>query len=239
MKHSGIIIVAAGLLWTLLSAGGCDRNKPPPPPPPAKEKAWTPEEIAADSEGYLLAQDKQIERHIVERNSRLEKLRQRRAEIAKRQEAMATNLDEIDNVGKRMAKAIEKSDDEDRLPIQMGGRSFSREKAAAIVKSCQTYVEDRKPLSSEYDSALAKLDQMDGLMKKELEDLGRLRERLALDTERVRLNKGMGELGDLQKTANELAQFSKQLGQMDENVLQAAAAAPKEPPKMDVETLLK
>jgi len=239
MKHSATIIVAAGLLWTLLSAGGCDKNKPPPPPPPAKEKAWTSEEIAADPEGYLLAQDKQVEKHIAERNSRLEKLRQRRAEIAKRQAAMATNLEEIDNVRKRMEAAIRKSEDEDRLPIQMGGRTFSAEKAAAIVKSCQTYVDDRKPLSSEYDSALGKLDQMEGLMKREIEDLGRLRERLALDTERVRLNKGMGELGDLQKTANELAQFSKQLGQMDENVLQAAAAAPKEPPKMDVETLLK
>lgn len=239
MKQVAIILLAGGLAIAGACAG-CRKSAPPPPPPkPVVEKNWTPEEIAADAEGYLVDQDRQVARHIDQRNSRLASLTARRADISKKSEALQENMQAIQNVNNRMGRALRQAEDEDRWPVQMGGRTFTRERAAAILKSCQTYLDDRKPLAAEYDAAVAKLDQMDTLMKKEIQDLGRLREQLAISLERVRLNKGLAEMGDLRKTQTELASFAKQLGQMDENVLDTAAAAQKEPPKMDVETLLK
>lgn len=228
------IVAAAGLT-------GCKKSAPPagPSAPAPAPRTWTPEEIAGDPEGYLMDQDRSIVRQIDERNVRLGKLAQRRDEIAARRKALVDNMRDIENVRKRMERALEVAQDEDRWPVQMGGRTFTREKAQAIIKSCQAYVEDRGPLAREYDSALDRLSQMEALMRQELGSLDRLRQRLALDIERVRLNRGMAELGEIRKTETELASFSRQLGQMDEDVLKAAAAADKPPPQMDVENLLK
>jgi len=76
-------------------------------------------------------------------------------------------------------------------------------------------------------------------MIRESQDLARLRERIALDIERIRLNQGIAELGELRKAETELASFSKMLGAMDENVLDTATvAAREEPVRIDVEKLL-
>lgn len=232
-----LVVVLIGMTFA-----GCQKKASPPAPPgttpPVKEKAWTPEEIAADPEGYLIDQDKQVARHISERNNRLVRLAERRKETGKKREALAENCTEIENVRNRLERAMRQAEDEDRWPVQMGGRAFTRDKAREIIASCRQYVDDRKPLSEQYDAAMAKLDQMDSLMRKQIQDLERLRERLALDLERVRLNKNMAELGELQKTQVELASFSTQLGAMDENILDTAAAAQKEMPKVDVEKML-
>jgi hypothetical protein len=80
----------------------------------------------------------------------------------------------------------------------------------------------------------------DGLTK-EIEDLGRLRERLSLDLERVRLNKGIEELDQLRQTESEIAAYAKVLRDQDtttEDVLQALGNMGT-PPPMTMDSLMK
>ncbi len=229
----------------LLIPGGCRREgdsssgtKTPRPISPPKN--WTSEEIAKDPEGYLLAQDQQVERQIQERNERLQRLSGRRTQIQEKQGRLAENLKDIQNVHDRLEAACRRADDEDRWPARMGGRTFNREKTKAILESCRQYTQDRQPLAQDYDRTLEKLAQLESQMRKQIQDLTRLRERIAIDVERIRLNQGIAELGDLRQAETELASFSKMLGTMDENVLDTAAIAGKEePPRVDVEALLK
>ena len=212
------------------------KPKPPPPPP----KVWTSEEIAQDPAGYLQSQDGQVELQIQERNTRLLELQQRRAQIQEKQGKLSQNVKDLQNVQNRLQIAIRKADDEDRWPLKMGGKEFDRDKAKAILQSCEQYIQDRRPLAEAYEQTLAKLANMEAQMRKDLQDLGRLRERIALDIERIRLNQGIAALGELRKAETELASFSKTLGTLDENAMDAAQVANKQlPATVDAESLLK
>jgi len=215
---------------------GCRPQTPPAPPGP---RTWTSEQIAADPVGYLEDQDRQVERQIEERRNRLEQVSQRRAQIDEKRQRLAQNMSEIRNVHDRLAAAVRRADDEDRWPARMGGRAFTREKARAILAGTEQYLQDREPLARAYEETLEKLARMESQMIRESQDLARLRERIALDIERIRLNQGIAELGELRKAETELASFSKMLGAMDENVLDTATvAAREEPVRIDVEKLL-
>ena len=221
-----------------LVLAGCNKKAPPPASPPAKEKNWTAEAIAADPEGYLVYQDSQIDRNITDRKTRLDRLTVRRQEIGRKRDAMAENLHDIQNVQNRMEQAIRKSEDEDRVPVQMGGRTFTREEAQEVVQRCKQYLDDRASLSEQYDLAITRLKQVESKTRNQVDALGRLKEQLGLDLDKVRLNKNLAELGDLHKTEVELAALGKQLGDMDEDILSAAAMAQKELPKVDAEKML-
>ncbi len=225
--------------WVVLLLPCCVGCKPQAPSAPPAPRSWTSDQIAADPVGYLEDQDRQVELQIQERRNRLEQVSLRRAQIAEKRQRLAENMSQIRNVHDRLAAAVRRADDEDRWPARMGGRSFTREKARAILTATEQYLQDREPLARAYDETLDKLARMESQMMRESQDLARLRERIALDIERIRLNQGIAELGELRKAETELASFSKMLGAMDENVLDTATvAAREEPVPIDVEKLL-
>lgn len=232
--------MAAGLLSAMTGCGG-DAPKPAPKPPPAPppEKVWSSEEIAKDPAGYLLDQDLKVEKQIEERSHRLQQIQERRAGVQGKRSQLAQNLKSIENVRDRLTKACQKADDEERWPARMGGQTFDKPKAEAILRSCETYLSDRKPLDQAYEQTLQRLGQLESQARKQTQDLQRLRERIALDVERIRLNQGLAELGDIRQAEQELASFSKMLGDMDQNVLNTTTARSDELAPVDVEQMLK
>lgn len=236
-------LLGLALVLVLPATLGCRQGDKPSsrkPTPPSPPKTWTSEEIAQDPVGYLQSQDGQVEQQIEERNTRLQELQSRRVQIQEKQGRLAEDIKAIQNVHDRLETAVRKADEEDRWPARMGGRAFDREKATAILQSCRQYIQDRQPLAQTYEETLAKLTQMESQMSKQVADLGRLRERISLDIERIRVNQGIAELGELRKAETELASFSKMLGTLDESAMDAeSVAARQEPPKVNVDDLLK
>jgi hypothetical protein len=233
-------LILACLLPVTLGCRQGDKPSSKKPTPPAPPKVWTSEEIAKDPAGYLQSQDGQVEQQIQERNTRLTELQVRRSQIQEKQGRLSENVKAIQNVHDRMEQGIKKADEEDRWPARIMGKAFDRDRAVAIQQSCKQYIQDRQPLAQTYEETLAKLTQMESQMSKQVADLGRLRERIALDIERIRVNQGIAELGELRKAETELASFSKMLGTLDENAMDAASVAAKqEPPKVNVDDLLK
>jgi chromosome segregation ATPase len=238
-------LTATVVLLALVVAPGCDEGghreaKRPKPAAPPPEKNWTPEEISKDPVGYLQDQDARAERQINERNQRLEQVKSRREQTTAKRDQLAANMAELQNVRDRLSRAMRRAEEEDRWPVMMGGRSFSREKATAVIASCEQYVQDRKQLAEAYEQTVGRLNNLESQMQKQIQDLRRLRERIGIDIERVRLNQGLAELGDLQRTETEVASFSKMLGTMDENILSSISAqATTEPARVDVESILK
>lgn len=242
MTVRSILMLMCGA--ALLLPIGCKQEatapKPAPVVPPPPEKTWSSEEISKDPVGYLQAQDRQVERQIQERGTRQQQLADRHCQIQDRQAKLIENLKEIKNVYNRLQTACRKADDEDRWPARMGGRTFDRAKAEAILKSAEQYIKDRQPLAEAYEQTLNRIADLEARTQKETQDLARLRERIALDIERIRLNQGIAELGELRRTETELASFSKMLGALDENAVDTAVvAATDAPPRVDVEKLLK
>jgi DNA repair exonuclease SbcCD ATPase subunit len=238
-------ISRAAMLMSIALAPGCGRSATPSADSgktgkPVPGRNWTPEEIGKDPVGYLQDQDRRAEKQIQERNDRLGQVRAHRAQVSRRGDELATNLAEIQNVHDRLQRALRRAEEEDRWPISMAGRSFTREKANAILASCEQYVQDRRQLADAYEQTARKLEGLEAQVTRQLQDLSRLRERIGLDIERVRLNQGLAELGELQRTETEVASFSKMLGTMDENLLSSMAAAPTtEPQRVDVDAMLK
>ncbi|HYC76085.1 MAG TPA: hypothetical protein VEI02_00525, partial [Planctomycetota bacterium] len=143
------------------------------------------------------------------------------------------------NVSKRMEVAIRRADDEDRWPLVMGQRTYDRARAEEIVQGCTRLVEQRKPFLQIYDDALARLDQASNAIKRELAELKNLREQVALDLERVRLTKTVGDLAQLQRTENEIAHYSRILTSAVEETATTLPKAGDVPAPVDAESLLK
>ncbi len=230
---------AAALMF---SAAGCGDSGPvSPKKTPASAKApkteWSPDEMAADPDGYLVWAKGRLEEQRKTRESRLAAIGERRKEVVAKREKFSENVDGCGNIAKRMRTAIRKADDEDR-PIAMGGRTFERPKADLIVAECERRIEERKPFLKVYDDALAKLDQAASAFRKELDDLKRLGEKIDLDLERVRLSQGVAEIAQLKKTEAEIAYYSKIVAAVAEeaNPLPAGSV---EPSPVDLDALLK
>ena len=239
------ILLAAALAATL---AGCQKPKKPggnaPPTqgatPIGPDREWSTDDIAADPEGYLKYAGSRIDAQVRDRRRRVESLQGRLNEVRQRQQALGDKVAADDNLGKRMQTAIRRADDEERWPVVVAGRNFDRSQAQAVVDEAARYADERRPLKKAYDDAVARLKAALAGLNKDVAELARLRERLELDTDRVRLSKGMKELEGLRQTATEIASFSKALS--DQAADDPAIVLPSEPKsasKVDLEGMLK
>jgi DNA repair exonuclease SbcCD ATPase subunit len=207
------------------------------------EKAigWTPEQIAQNPEGYLEYATETIKRQKKEREEQLASLSKRKVEIEQKATALETRVSDIQNVHDRLQTACRRADDEDRWPVKMGNRTFDKETSQAVLASAEKYVEDRKPLVSAYRDARQKLIGTEAVLRTDIEKLDQLGEKVALDLERVRLNKGMAELEELKQTEAALASFSGVVVDVSEDpsTLLSIPSSPPAKGQIDVEQLLK
>lgn len=178
--------------------------------------------MAKDPEGYLKWADQQIQGQVRQRDELLGKLEERRQQIKKRQVEVGAELKEFENFRERLATAVRRAEDEDRWPVIVGPNKFDRAKAKSLLEDLGRQIEQRTPLAKDYEAAIAKMDGRAVSLRGDLTALNQLREKIALDLERVKLNQGVAELEKLSRTADEIAHFSRILGQMGD-------AAGKEP----------
>lgn len=221
-----------GLVAALLVAG-CGRvlpqqpaKRPSPnkPPPPETAQAWTPERITRDPAGYLTFADGEIVRQIAERESRIGKIESSRKTVGEKADRLRQDIRDAANIQKRLQAAIARGDEDEAWPITFAGRKLERAKAVSIAEASQRFVQSRTPLSAEYEQALAKIDSAEQSLRSDISELGRLREKLALDMERVRLNQGIAEVAELRKSVDALSGFATSLADTTDNPLEDLAA---------------
>jgi hypothetical protein len=105
--------------------------------------------------------------------------------------------------------------------------------------SLAQFVADRTDLVSAYRDAMNRVDGTEATLKADIEKLSRMRERIGIDLERVKLNEGLAELGDLHRTETELASFARTLASMsDESMLGRLGTFDKATESVDAESLL-
>jgi hypothetical protein len=213
-----VVAIVGYLLMKAFAPGGELHNKgegrkPSPGPDPAVRE-WSQEEMTRDPEGYLKWADGQIQAQIRQRDELLGKLDGRRKQLKTRQVEVGAELTEFENFRERLATAVRRAEDEDRWPVQVGSNKFDRAKAKSLLEDITRQVEQRKPLAQDYEAALGKMDGRAASLRSDVAALDRLREKIALDLERVKLNQGVAELEKLSRTADEIAHFSKILGQL-------------------------
>lgn len=244
MTLAGASTVRAGLTAVVLVSFvfGCDRQGgcPHRKYEPVAQGNWTPERIAQDPEGFLVQADKDLVNQIQNRETTQVRLKTRKNELEPRYAVLSRKLADVENLNKRFAAAIQKADDEDQWPIKVAGKSFDKEKAKAVVESTRRYIDDHQALVATYREAQGKIDGMLVQLSQDLVNLKRVKEKVGIDLERVRLNKGIAELGDLKKTEAEIASVSKALTEISDDAvgrLQVPDAAATT--IVDVEDLLK
>lgn len=230
------VLAVVGYLVAKAFAPGGEMHKgegrnPSPAAPAARE--WSTDEMAKDPEGYLRWADGQIQSQIRERDGLLGKLDERRKQIKARQVEVGAELKEFENFKERLATAVRRAEDEDRWPVQVGPNKFDRAKAKALLEDLTRQVEQRTPLAKDYDAAITKMDARAGSLRGDVTALVQLREKIALDLERVKLNQGVAELEKLSRTADEIAHFSRILGQLGD----AAGKEPEDPKAGGLKTL--
>jgi prefoldin subunit 5 len=227
----------------VLAAGLCGCPKKPAPPPPPKhaaDKVWTPEEMAQDPEGYLRWADAKVQAQAAQCDTRLRTLQDRLDQVRSRQADLKQKMDDARNIHDRMEQALRRSEDEDRLPVRMGGRSFTTEEGRQIVAQSLQWIQDRQSLERAYDEAVAKLQSAAADLRAKIDAMGRLRERLALDIEKVGIDRSVAELERLSQTQAEIGGFSKALTSSEETIgLSNLPPADKEAAKVDIDSFLK
>jgi len=219
------------LLAVSLGAAGCGRlspqpkdNEPAAAKAPTAATAWTPERITQDPGGYLTYADAEIVRQIGEREARIGKIEGSRRVIGERADKLRQDLRDAANIQKRLQAAVTRADEDDAWPITFAGRKFERAKAVSTAEASQRFVQSRSPLASEYEQALAKIDATEQALRSDISELGRLREKLALDQERVRLNQGIAEVAELRKSVEALSGFATSLADTTDSPLEDLAA---------------
>ena len=220
------------LLFASFLAAGCGRVWPNPDAkkpevkeaPAAAAQAWTPERITQDPGGYLKFADAEIVRQSAEREARIGKIEGSRRMIGERSEKLRQDIRDAANIQKRLQAAITRADEDEAWPITFAGRKLDRAKAVSIAGASQRFVESRTPLANEYEQALAKIDAMEQSLRSDISELGRLREKLALDMERVRLNQGITEVAELRKSVDALSGFAVSLADTTDNPLEDLTA---------------
>jgi len=236
------------LLALALTSGGCGKESLPDrwkavkarwikPPAPAVQ-VWSSEAIARNPEGYLLYASDQIDRQLNDRRLQLEQVAVRKVGIQQRTDAFAEPLREVENVKARLEIAWRKADDEQRWPLRLGGRVLDKETARSLIASAKQYLEERGPLLKAYQQVLARLDARDATLRQDVERLSRLKEKNALNLERVRLSKGIAEIEELKKTETELASFSDVLVDMTEDPLVAVPTPRPAGQQVTIESLI-
>ena len=230
----------AFLLLALWLLAGCDNSSGTrEPKPPSPDKQWTAEEVAGDPAGYMRWADAKVAKQIDDRRVRINQLDARLKDVEVRQQTMTENVKDMANIQKRMETALRKAEDEDRWPVVMAGRKFDKAEAVAIIEESKRYIEDRKSLATAYEQAVEKLKNAVGTLGKEIEDLTRLREKMALDLEAVKLSESMDGLEKLRKAETEIASYAKALKEVTDD---STGALPddkgKDGTRVDVEAFL-
>jgi chromosome segregation ATPase len=202
---------------------GAAASAPANPMPPA-DKEWTADEISRDPTTYMKWADAKVARQIADRDGRLARVNARLEETRRRQKALSLNMEEIENLRTRLEQASQRATDEDRWPFRLAGESFDQARARTVIAETRRYADDRKPMLAEYEKAVAKLDDAAVALRRDIENLQRLREKLALDLERIRLSQGVEELAALRKTEAEIEGYSRALGQIADDVLMSTSA---------------
>ena len=238
MPRSGFLCLA---LAVLLTGAGCKPGRGPAAPPEPAPASWTPERIAADPAGYLAYADKQVQAQIAERARRLEDLAGRRAEIETKGGALANQLEDVRNIRARLQTAQRRAEDEDRWPVKIAGRTFTRDDIQSLLQSTDRFEEDRRPLEQAYAAARLKMERMEGVLRHDIAKLTRMREKVALDLERVRLNQSLAEIGELRKTEEELSALSRSLADLSADSMVDLTLPREEPAKAgaDLQGLLR
>ena len=214
-------------------AAGCGRVLPPPAAkqaapekkrPVEAAQAWTPERITRDPAGYLTYADGEIVRQIAERESRIGKIESSRKTVGEKAERLRQDIRDAANIQKRLQASAARADEDEAWPITFAGRKLERARAVSIAEASQRFVQSRTPLAQEYERALAKIDALEQSLRSDISELGRLREKLALDMERVRLNEGIAEVAELRKSVEALSGFASSLADTTDNPLEDLAA---------------
>jgi DNA repair exonuclease SbcCD ATPase subunit len=178
---------------------------------------WTPEKIAANPTGYLQYATRKVDSQIQGRKSKLAQLGQQKTDIESRAGSLNGKVTDAENIIKRMKTAMQRADDENNWPVKMAGRTFDQAKCDAVIKSLEQFVADRQSLVTAYADAMNRINGAVNTMTADIENLTRMREKIGLDLERVRLNQNIAEIGDLNKTETELAAFAKTLADMSDD----------------------
>jgi len=224
-------VVRLGVV-ALFVAAGCGRVWPLPEakrPEPQKAPvttalAWTPERITQNPGGYLTFADAEIVRQIAERETRIGKIDVARGGIGERADKLRQEIRDAANIEKRLRAAVERADEDQTWPTPFAGRRFARDQAVALLDASRRFVQSRTPLAAEYEQALTKIDATAQALRSDILELGRLREKLALDMERVRLNQGIAEVAELRKSVDALSGFATSLADTTDNPLEGLAA---------------
>jgi hypothetical protein len=206
--------------------------------PPA-ERRWSTDEMTSDPEGYLGWADAQLATQTKRLEEFLAKLSARRSEVKGRQQKAGADITELENFHARLTTAVRRAEDEDRWPVKVGDRQYEQGRARELLTTVPKQIELRRPLADDYVKALASMDAKETSVRNEIAKLGDLRQRIALDLERVRLNRGSAELGALgQETSEQIAYYAKILGEINAEAA-APVPAPKEGTLISMENLLK
>ena len=219
------------LLWMcvaclLVAAGGCSKRVSTPEPAGG---VWTPEQIAANPQGYLKHTDHMIQVQTQERQVKLQAIASRKAQIGEKYAQVQEKVKSAENLVRRLTSAVTRADEEGRWPLQFAGRSFDREQAQTSLAQARRIVEEQGPLSSSYEDALKRLGVYEETLLEDVRNLNRLKEKVAIDLERMQINQGMAEIGELRKTESQVASFSQVLVDMSDDL--SGALGPVDKPK--------
>jgi hypothetical protein len=228
---------AAVLLAALCFTLGCGREGPKSgPSPKSGEKEWSEDEMATDPEGYLKWADAQLASQIRQREERLAGLSAKRRTIDERRNKFVSDYEAIENLDKRLGTATRRADDEDRWPVTVAGKQFSREQADALLSETRQFLAERRSLASAYDEAVAKIEAADRTLRDDVSRLTALRDKVSIDLESVKINRGNPEIDKLRKTEAEIEHYSKVLTSFaDVNV----QALPKPKISADLQSMIK
>jgi hypothetical protein len=208
-------VFAAALAGVLcLVTTGCGREGPktgPSKPRPAGEKEWSDEEMATNPEGYLKWADDQLAAQIRQRQERLSGLTAKRKEIAERRSRFVGDYEAIENLLNRLGTATRRADDEDRWPVTIAGKSFTKEQTESILAEARQFLADRKNLAGAYDGAMTKVDGAEKTLREDVARLVTLREKVAADLIGLKADHASPEMEKLRKTEAEIEHYSKVL----------------------------
>lgn len=233
---AGLLAAAALLLAGCGDAPSAPGGQRVPAP---LDRSWSPDEMSKDPEGYLAWADAKLNDQTQKREAFLTTLAERRAQVKERQQKAGADLTELENFAKRLATAMRRAEDEDRWPVVVGGASFDRSQAQARLDTLPKQIELRRPLAEAYEKALASMDAKATQLRAEIQALGRLREKLALDLEQVRLNQGAAELDKLGRTAAEIEHYAQILGEVTAESAAERPPTPREGSLLPLDSLLK
>jgi hypothetical protein len=235
-------VLAAALAGALcLVMTGCGREGPKTgssQPRPPGEKQWSDEEMATNPEGYLKWADDQLASQIRQREERLSGLTAKRREITDRRGRFVGDYEAIENLLSRLGTATRRADEEDRWPVTVAGKSFTRTQSETILAEARQFLAGRKNLASAYDGAMTKLDAAERSLREDVARLTTLREKVAADLIGLKADRANPEMANLRKTEEEIAHYSKVLTSFaDVNV--QSLPKPKQSFSADLQSMLR